>query len=48
MKLDYLPVDKQETATYCHSCGEVRGSEQLGLWGARLRPGWLFAALRLR
>jgi len=31
MKLDDLPVDKQETATYCHSCGEVRGLEQLGL-----------------
>lgn len=30
MKVDKLPIHEQETATYCHSCGEVRTEDELG------------------
>lgn len=30
MKVDQLAIHAQETATYCHSCGEVRTEDELG------------------
>lgn len=30
MKVDQLAIHEQETATYCHSCGEVRTEDELG------------------
>jgi len=30
MKFDQLSIQEQETATYCHSCGEVCKQEELG------------------
>lgn len=30
MTIDQLPIQKQETAAYCHSCGEVRTEDELG------------------
>jgi hypothetical protein len=31
MKIDELSDEQQETATYCHSCGEVRSEDELGI-----------------
>ena len=31
MKLDQLTIDEQKTATHCHTCGEVRTGDELGL-----------------
>jgi hypothetical protein len=29
MRLDELPLDQQDSAVYCHSCGTIRSEEEL-------------------
>jgi len=31
MQVDQLPAHRQETASYCHSCGEVRSEAELSI-----------------
>lgn len=30
MQVDQLPMEQQETTSYCHSCGELRSEDELG------------------